>query len=134
MATMAARKAPRARLVLVVDDEPQLLELMERVLCDAGYGVLSAPNGKRALELLLECALPPDVLVTDLRMNGLNGAELARLVSARYPGTPILVVSAEDPDRTELPWPFLRKPFAFEQLVETVDRLVTAPSPTPMPG
>ena len=63
---MAAPEPRRARLVLVVDDEPMLLGIMERVLCEAGYGVLSAANGRRALELVLQAVAPPDILVTDL--------------------------------------------------------------------
>ncbi len=131
---MAAPEARRARLVLVVDDEPVLLGIMERVLCEAGYGVLSAANGRRALELVLQAVAPPDILVTDLRMDGLNGAALAALITARYPATRVLLVSAGDPDYREVPWPFLRKPFLPDQLVEAVDRLLEAPQPTARSG
>jgi DNA-binding NtrC family response regulator len=124
---MAAQKAHRARLVLVVDDEPVLLAIMERALCDAGYGVQGAANGLRALELAGRN--PPDVLVTDLQMAGLNGVDLARLVTAKRPSTRVLMVSAGDPAHREVAWAFLRKPFSPEQLVEAVDRLGEAPAP-----
>ena len=131
---MAAPLAHRARLVLVVDDEPLLLGIMERALCEAGYCVQSASNGLRALELALKWAAPPDMLVTDLRMDGLNGADLARLITARHPATRVLVVSGGDPDHTQVTWPFLRKPFALEQLVEAVDRLLGVPGGVTAPG
>lgn len=124
---MAARKAHRARLVLVVDDEPVLLAIMERALCEAGYGVQGASNGLRALELAGWSS--PDVLVTDIQMAGLNGVDLARLVTAKRPGTRVLLVSAGDPAHREVTWAFLRKPFSPEQLVEAVDRLGEAAAP-----
>jgi two-component system, OmpR family, response regulator len=58
--------------VLVVDDEPIVLELMERGLADAGYQVQCAPDGLRALELTDQWPAPPDLLITDLWMSGLN--------------------------------------------------------------
>ena len=75
---MAAPKADPAPVVLVVDDEPILLRLMERALTEAGYLVQGASNGLRALELVGSSPCPPDILVTDLRMEPLNGFDLAR--------------------------------------------------------
>lgn len=121
---MTGPEAHRARLVLVVDDEPMLLDIMVRALCEAGYGVLSAASGHRALELALQAVAPPEIVVTDLRMDGLDGAALATLITARCASTRVLLVSAGDPDHREVPWPFLRKPFLPDQLVQAVDRLV----------
>jgi DNA-binding NtrC family response regulator len=126
---MAAPQAHRARLVLVVDDEPDLLGIMERALCDAGYGVLAASDGLRALGLAER--VTPDILVTDLRMEGLNGFDLARLVTAKHPETRVLLVSGGDPDHTQVPWPLVRKPFSLERFVEAVDRLLETPGPRP---
>ena len=75
---MAAPKADPAPVVLVVDDEPILLRLMERALTEAGYLVQGASNGLRALELMGSSPSPADILVTDPRMEPLNGFDLAR--------------------------------------------------------
>jgi CheY-like chemotaxis protein len=111
-------------VVLVVDDEPIVLLLMERVLADAGYHVQSASNGLRALELVGQWPAPPDLLITDLRMPGLNGYELARRVTAMHPSVRVLLVSAADPEHAEPGWPFVRKPFSPEALLRAVEQLV----------
>jgi CheY-like chemotaxis protein len=121
---MAAPQADPAPVVLVVDDEPMVLRLMERALIEAGYRVQGASNGLRALELAGNLPGPPDVLVTDLRMEPLNGADLARLVTAKHPNTRVLLVSGYDPEHTDLTGPFLRKPFSPQELVHAVEQLV----------
>jgi DNA-binding NtrC family response regulator len=121
---MAAPKAEPAPVVLVVDDEPILLRLMERAFTEAGYLVQGASNGLRALELIGSSPCPPDILVTDLRMEPLNGFDLARLVTAKHPHTQVLLVSGYDADHTEPPWPFLRKPFSPQALVRAVEQLL----------
>jgi len=125
---MAASQADPAPVVLVVDDEPMVLHLMERALIEAGYRVQGASNGLRALELAGTLSVPPDVLVTDLRMESLNGADLARLVTAKHPNTRVLLVSGYDPEHTDLTGPFLRKPFSPQELVHAVEQLALAPS------
>ena len=98
---MAAPQAEPATAVLVVDDEPLVLRFTERVLADAGYRVQSAADGIRALELVGQWSIPPDLLITDLRMPGLNGCELARRISAIHPSVRVLLVSAADPEHLE---------------------------------
>jgi CheY-like chemotaxis protein len=124
---MAAPQAVPAPVVLVVDDEPVVLRFMERALTEAGYRVLGASSGLRALELAGSSPSPPDVLVTDLRMVGLNGVDLAQVITARYPSTRVLLVSGYDPEHTEPSWPFLQKPFSPGDLVHAVEQLLTIP-------
>ena len=123
---MAAPGAHRAGLVLVVDDESMLPDIMERALCEAGYSVLRASSGRHALALVLKNGAPPDVLVTDICMEGLKGVDLAALITERHPATRVLLVSAGDPDYKEVAWRFLRKPFSLAQLVGAVDQLMAS--------
>lgn len=113
-----ASPAPR---VLLVDDEPMVLRLMERALNDAGFDVLSASNGLRALELA--GSMQPAVLVTDIRMEPIDGVSLAKLVLHHWPQTLVLFVSGYDPDHAPLRGPLLRKPFSPVQLVDSVRQL-----------
>ena len=99
---------------------------MERALIDAGYRLQSASNGLRALELARQWSVPPDVLVTDVRMEGLDGIELAGLITAKHPHVQVLLVSGYDPEHSDRAWPLLPKPFAIQDLVQVVGRLVTA--------
>ena len=92
-----------------------------------GHRVVSARNGKEALELGL--AEPPDLLVTDVILPGLDGNRLTAQLRERHPGLRVLFMSGYEPDvvgaaaadgRTR----FLAKPFAISKLVESVDELL----------
>ena len=82
MAGLAALPSTAAR-VLVVDDEPELADLMRSMLEGAGYEVASAESGAVALELLAEARF--DAIVSDLRMPDIDGAALWRAVRERQP-------------------------------------------------
>ncbi len=89
----------QVRTVLLVDDEPEALQLFARMLSSArrGYRVLRAPSGRRALDLLRE--RQPDVMILDLVMPGMNGFDVLREKS-RDPvlrQIPVVVISARDP-------------------------------------
>ena len=66
---------------------------------------------------------PADVLVTDLRMEPVDGADLAKLIVGSGPGGQVLYVSGFDADRLMIPGPLLRKPFSPEHLIEAVRNL-----------
>ncbi|MBI2942317.1 MAG: response regulator [Chloroflexi bacterium] len=87
------------RTVLVVDDEPEVVQLFGRVLTSAGrgYRVLRAVDGERALALLRE--RQPDVVLLDLLMPGLDGHTVLREKSLdpRTHDIPVVAVSAQDP-------------------------------------
>jgi PAS domain S-box-containing protein len=79
--------------ILIVDDEPALLELVEEMLQQLGYKVLTASNGKQALQKLAD---DPDIdlLFTDVVMpGGINGYELAEQAVASYPDIKVLLTS-----------------------------------------
>lgn len=127
---MAAPLADHPPVVLVVDDEPLVLRFMERALSAAGYPVHTAANGLRALEVATSLPVPPAVVVTDLRMDPVDGASLALIVRSRFPATRFLFVSGYDPEHLEVHAPFLRKPFSPADLVAAVSRLLANPAPS----
>ena len=112
-------------MVLVVDDEPMLLRMMERALASAGYRVRGASNGLRALEIARSLPVPPALLVSDVRMEPVDGPDLARLMLRDFPGLHVLFVSGypTDPEHGPLRGPLLPKPFSLEQLVRAVAEL-----------
>ena len=87
------------RTVLLVDDEPDALQLLARMLSAAGrsYRILQATNGSRALNLLRERR--PDVMLLDLIMAGVDGFQVLREKSEdpTVRGIPVIVISARDP-------------------------------------
>ena len=76
------------RTVLVVDDDPVMLEIMMKILGTDNYHLLPATSAEQALAMLETHT--PELLVTDLMMPGLSGAELADMVRARHPQIRVL--------------------------------------------
>jgi PAS domain S-box-containing protein len=118
--------AAKGELVLVVEDDAPVRAIAARALADAGYRVLEAESGDRALELLGRDGHRPALMLTDVVMPGMSGSELAAAMAALAPGTPVLFTSGY-PDgeilRRGLLEPgaaFLQKPFSPEALVQAV--------------
>lgn len=80
--------------VLLVDDEPNFLEVVPHLLDSAHYEVLPAPDGATALTLCRERRI--DILMTDLVMPGMDGLELIRTVRQTWPEIPVIVISGKD--------------------------------------
>ena len=78
--------------ILVVDDEPSARSGLERLLASEGFVAASAPDGAAALAATLEH--PPDVVITDQRMPGMDGLELLAKLHERDPRLPVIVVTA----------------------------------------
>jgi DNA-binding response OmpR family regulator len=111
--------------VLVVEDDPDLLALMDMILSDAGYRVRTAPEGRAALELIAQEM--PALILLDMRMPGMNGWEFARAFRDRHRrGAPIVVVTAAEDARARAEeiaadgW--LAKPFDLEDVVAAAER------------
>ncbi len=81
----------RPRTLLLVDDEPNILASIKRLLRNAGYRILTAASGQEGLDLLKENDV--DVIVSDQRMPGMTGVEFLRAVKTSYPGTVRIVLS-----------------------------------------
>ncbi len=91
-ADLTETPATLAGRVLLVDDEPALVDIVAELLNDMGLEVVSADSGGQALEILLsEDSL--DLLITDHAMPGMLGTELARAAREHWPGLPIILVT-----------------------------------------
>ena len=113
--------------ILVVEDEALLRGLVTRSLESRGHRVVSARNGKEALELGL--AQPPDLLLTDVILPGLDGGRLTEQLRARHPTLRVLFMSGYEPEviggaGSDRNTRFLAKPFTVSQLIESVDGLL----------
>lgn len=78
--------------LLLVDDDPDLLKLLAIRLKASGYRVTTADSGERALAML--AAERPDLVVTDLRMTGIDGMQLFREIEASHGGLPVIILTA----------------------------------------
>ncbi|MGZ8630093.1 MAG: response regulator transcription factor [Actinomycetota bacterium] len=111
--------------VLVVDDDPLIVRLLELNFRLAGFEVSSASRGDRVLERATEVG--PHAIVLDVTMPGLDGYEVCRRLreDRRFADVPVVFLTAHDPDdrvrRAELgPVHHVSKPFDPETLVATV--------------
>jgi two-component system, cell cycle sensor histidine kinase and response regulator CckA len=129
-AAPAGSSKVQRQTVLVVDDEEGLRRVVCRTLRDEGYGTLEASHGAEALEVMEKASEAVDLVVTDVVMPGMDGRELGRRITQRWPRLPILYISAYDVNnifRRGSPRnsaPFLQKPFPPEGLITSVRQLL----------
>lgn len=112
------------RSILLVDDDPGLLRLLSLRLKSAGYEVTATDSGEGALAVL--AAFRPDIIITDLRMDGMDGLALFDVVHEQHPTLPVIILTAHGsiPDAVEATrngvFSFLTKPFESQKLLEQV--------------
>lgn len=105
--------------VLVVDDDPAVLDVIVGMLEDLGCQVISVQSGPDALDRLRQNQ-DISILITDINMPGMDGHELAELASRVRPELKVLQLSGREPRRGGLP--MIRKPFSFEELADMLQR------------
>lgn len=116
--------------ILVADDEPHILHIVSLKLCNAGYNVITARDGREAFDLVI--AERPSLLITDFHMPELNGLELCRKMRAdsSIPAIPVIMLTArgynlEQSDMTESGIQLMiSKPFSPRRLLTTVTEVL----------
>lgn len=112
--------------ILIVEDEPALRELVENVLRGLGYRVYAAANGEEAVRLVEQFGLEPELLLTDVVMPGMSGAQLVERLRHARPGLRVLYMSGYTDDTLtrhlalDSGVPFIQKPFSAPALSEKV--------------
>ncbi len=117
--------------VLIVDDErPLILSLKDGL--EAYYvdqlSVLTAPSGEEAVDILGSSAV--DLLVTDLKMPGMNGLELLEYMKQHFPSVPCIVMTAFNTPEIERklrelgPFQAIEKPIGFGELVQSISNIL----------
>lgn len=126
MASAASDVDPDTHVILVVDDDPAVLQVACKILQRGGYDVLRAAGGHEALEVATEHEGAFDLLLTDIVMPAMNGRELSEALVARYPDIQVLYMSAYTEDEVVLDGlktsdvNFISKPFTVEGLRDKV--------------
>ena len=115
---LADKKSPAQR-ILVVDDEPFVCESVKMMLTHDGHSVETAGGGREALTKYHPERF--DLVITDYKMEGMKGDELARAIKQIAPAKPIILLTAfapaEKPASIDL---ILTKPFYFDTLREAI--------------
>jgi two-component system, OmpR family, response regulator MprA len=120
------------RRILVVDDDPSILKVIQRGLGFEGFRVQTATSGEEALGAARDDA--PDLIILDIMLPGLDGIEICRRLRGGV-STPILMLTARDAVRDKVAGleagadDYLPKPFVFEELVARVRALLRRAAP-----
>ncbi len=125
----AVAAVPRGLSVLLVEDEPEVLRVVQTFLAQWGCQVFACASAEVALEAVANAPAPFDLLISDVMLGpGLRGDQLAERLRELRPALPVLLMSgyAGEMQTLALPLPLLRKPFTREQLAEGVLRATAA--------
>jgi len=110
--------------VLVIDDDPDLLQLLSMRLTAAGYRVIAVPSAEAALaQIAIEC---PDLVLSDVQLPGVDGMGLFNEIRTRHPSLPVILLTAHGtiPDAVEATsrgvFSYLTKPFDGKALLDKI--------------
>jgi two-component system, cell cycle sensor histidine kinase and response regulator CckA len=122
--------AADAKVVLVVDDEGQVLQLTSRMVQRLGYDVVGAKDGEEALACFANGEHPFCAALIDLNLPGMSGEETLKELRQKAPELPALLASGYDESacvgRAEGPGPtaFIQKPYRIAALREALQKLL----------
>jgi DNA-binding NtrC family response regulator len=115
-----------SRQILIVDDEANIRKVLAALLDNAGFLTTAASSGEEAWDLVR--AGDPDLVLTDLRMHGMDGIELLERLHNRYPEIPVVLLSAHGTVELAVEamkrgaFDFLTKPFDKEKVLEVIHK------------
>lgn len=115
--------------ILLVDDDPSLLELLSLRLKAVGLTVKTAVSGAEALNIIPQYF--PDLVITDLRMDEMDGMQLCKLIQRDYPTLPVIIITAHGTIKeaveatSEGVFGFITKPIDNQELLEKIDSALT---------
>jgi len=120
--------SPGKERILIVDDSPNTLEVLQRNLTASGYQVFTAPGVSEAIEILEQTRL--DLVITDLKMPNISGMDLVRHIRENFKGTEVMMITgypsiegAVEAIKTGAE-EFLAKPFTDTELLSAVQRVL----------
>ena len=114
--------------ILIVDDEKNYLLVLEALLVDAGYEVITSDNTAEALEITMSHDL--DLVITDMRMPGLDGMEFLVQLRSRQPDPPVIMMTAYATVEKAVEamkrgaFDYITKPFKNEELILTIRKAI----------
>jgi len=114
--------------VLVVDDDSKVILFINGVFMPRGYQVLTASTGEEALKVIEGLNQTIDLVLLDLRMPGLDGVEVLKIIKKKHPDIPVGILTAYDERKEECIRDgadfFMAKPYSLRELYSQVENLV----------
>ncbi len=111
--------------ILIVDDEPSIVESLEGILCDDGFEVLHAFNGYEALKKIEEES--PDLVLLDIWMPGMDGIETLKEIKKEFPNMPVVMITGHGTIEAAViatksgAFDFLEKPLSIDRVIVTIN-------------
>jgi len=111
--------------VLIVDDEPSILQSLGGLLTDEGFEVVSATNGYEALKII--DAESPDLVLLDIWMPGIDGIETLKEIKKSHPFLPVIIISGHGTIETAVratklgAYNFIEKPLSIDKIIVTIN-------------
>jgi DNA-binding NtrC family response regulator len=124
---MEAESQSDLKTILVVDDDPQVIDVVSAVFSNGEYNILTANTGAKALQRSKDHEGEISLLLTDFQMPGMSGIDLAMAITIGRPKLKVLMMSGFPDGMLVLNegWHFLPKPFIASQLRALVVGLVS---------
>ena len=119
--------------IVIIDDEPSILQLMSKLCRGLGHEVFSVTTGSEGLQTI--SSESPDLLIVDLKIGDMSGIEIIEQCSKNNPGMPIIMVTGFGSVETAVEamrqgaFDYLTKPFELDDLQRTVNRALKISSP-----
>lgn len=129
------------RQILVVEDHPESLDLLQMILETAGYRVRSAETGRQALRAVAAASTDrnsdfrPDLILLDLRLPDMSGVDVVRELQKNHSEIPpVIFLSADPPQSLEeaarsVGARAIRKPFDFDELFQVIENALAKTAP-----
>ncbi len=114
--------------ILVIDDEPLMLQSIRIMLGGKGYDVLTAGSGAEAVDCMGQGAI--DLVLLDIMLPDMDGYQLMGRITTNYPDTPVIVITGHSSTESAIAalrqgaYDYLRKPFGYEEFLKTVENAV----------
>jgi two-component system nitrogen regulation response regulator NtrX len=114
-----------ADTVLIVDDEPSIIQSLRGILADEGFEVMTADGGLKALDMIKETI--PDIILLDIWMPDIDGLETLKRIRELYPGVQVIMISGHGTIETAVKatklgaYDFIEKPLSLEKVLLSVD-------------
>ena len=122
--------------ILIVDDEKHIASSLKGILADEGYDVSVAGDGLDALDMIRSD--PPDLLLLDIWLPGMDGIEVLKIVKTDHPDIEVLIMSGHGTIDTAVKatklgaYDFIEKPFSLDPLTQSVKNVLKLKNPQPV--
>jgi len=119
-----------SRRILIVDDEPDIVEMLKTYFSDKGYDVLTAQQGADAV--MIADFQRPDAMLLDILMPDMDGVKVLRAIRAMDPNIPVVMVSGNTDEKIARDtlimgaFDYVAKPFNFDMLERVVEAAIAA--------